>query len=312
MRADRLVAALLLMQTRGRITAAEIAEELEVSVATARRDLEALSASGIPVYPQTGRGGGWQLVGGARTDLTGLTSIEAQALFTLVGPAAALTPDAKAALRKLVRALPAPFRDDAQAAAEASTIDPARWGHTPANRPDEVRRLQRAIVGRLEATFGYAGKGARTVGPLGLVEKNDKWYLIAATEHGQRTYRVDRMTDVAVTQRSFSRPADFDLADAWASVVEAVEAGQRTTTATVVIPERLLSVLENQFGRQCVVESITDGRLRARVSAPAPVMIAQHLAGWGRALEVVESDSVRAELARIGAELVESYGHMRA
>jgi predicted DNA-binding transcriptional regulator YafY len=99
------VATLLLMQQRGRITAAELASELEVSVATARRDLEALSAAGVPVYPQAGRGGGWQLVGGARTDLTGLTEAEAQAVFLLLGPAASTVPAARAALRKLVRAL---------------------------------------------------------------------------------------------------------------------------------------------------------------------------------------------------------------
>src|SRR5262245_52285136 len=102
MRADRLVAALLLMQARGRVTAAEVAAELEVSVATARRDLEALSTAGIPVYPQPGRGGGWSLVGGARTDLSGLSSAEAQALFLLVGPAAAVAAEARAALGKLV------------------------------------------------------------------------------------------------------------------------------------------------------------------------------------------------------------------
>lgn len=110
MRADRLVAVLLLMQSRGRVTAGLLAAELEVSTATARRDLEALSATGVPVYPQPGRGGGWSLVGGARTDLTGLTASEARALFLLVGPAAALSPQAKAALSKLVRALPDTFR----------------------------------------------------------------------------------------------------------------------------------------------------------------------------------------------------------
>src|SRR5688572_33265238 len=109
MRADRLVATLLTLQARGRVTAAQLAEELETSVATARRDLEALSAAGIPVYPQAGRGGGWQLVGGARTDLSGLTSSEARALFLLVGPAAAVAPEAKSALRKLVSALPSTF-----------------------------------------------------------------------------------------------------------------------------------------------------------------------------------------------------------
>src|SRR6476619_8462251 len=103
MRADRLVAALLHLQARGRVTAAELAGELEVSVATARRDLEALSAAGIPVYPQAGRGGGWSLLGGARTDLSGLTATEAQALFLLAGPAASSAPEVRSALRKLVR-----------------------------------------------------------------------------------------------------------------------------------------------------------------------------------------------------------------
>ena len=86
MRADRLISALLVLQSKGRVTAAELADELEISIATARRDLEALSSAGIPVYPQSGRGGGWQLVGGARTDWSGFSASEAQALFLLVGP----------------------------------------------------------------------------------------------------------------------------------------------------------------------------------------------------------------------------------
>ena len=118
MRADRLVATLLLMQARGRVTAAEVADELEVSVATARRDLEALSTAGIPVYPQPGRGGGWSLVGGARTDLTGLTASEAHALFLLLGSSSDRSAEATSALRKLVRALPATFRAEAEAAGE--------------------------------------------------------------------------------------------------------------------------------------------------------------------------------------------------
>jgi predicted DNA-binding transcriptional regulator YafY len=128
MRADRLVATLLLMQTRGRVTAAELAAELEISVATARRDLEALSTAGVPVYPQPGRGGGWRLVGGARTDLSGLSSREAQALFLLAGPAAAAAPEVKSALRKLMGALPGTFRADASAAADAVLVDQTGWG----------------------------------------------------------------------------------------------------------------------------------------------------------------------------------------
>src|SRR6188508_656642 len=103
MRADRLVAALLILQARGRVSAGELARELEVSVKTARRDLEALAMAGVPVYAQPGRNGGWSLLGEARTDLTGLTADEARALFLVAGPSARVAPEAKTALRKLVR-----------------------------------------------------------------------------------------------------------------------------------------------------------------------------------------------------------------
>src|ERR1700747_189901 len=155
MRADRLIATLLLMQSRGRVTAGELATELEVSVATARRDLEALSAAGIPVYPQPGRGGGWSLVGGARTDLSGLSATEAQALFLLVGPAAAVSDEAKAALRKLLRALPPAFRADAEAAASAPMIDPARWGERGRSRPEVLDQLQAAVIRQRKVRLTY-------------------------------------------------------------------------------------------------------------------------------------------------------------
>src|SRR5689334_14042754 len=155
MRADRLVAALLLMQARGRVTAAGLAAELEVSVATARRDLEALSAAGIPVYPQPGRGGGWSLIGGARTDLSGLSATEAQALFLLAGPAAASSDAARAALRKLVRALPRTFRADAEAAASATMIDPTGWGERDRHRPELAGVLQAAVIRRRKVRLTY-------------------------------------------------------------------------------------------------------------------------------------------------------------
>ncbi len=127
MRADRIVALLLLLQRRGRVTAAEVAEELEVSERTARRDLDALAMAGVPVYSRQGRNGGWELLGGARTDLSGLTADEARALFLVAGPSSA-TPEVRAALRKLVQALPETFRDEAEAASAAVIVDNGRWG----------------------------------------------------------------------------------------------------------------------------------------------------------------------------------------
>lgn len=311
MRADRLVAVLLVMQSRGRVTAGQLAAELEVSTATARRDLEALSAAGVPVYPQPGRGGGWSLVGGARTDLTGLTAPEARALFLLVGPAAALTPQAKAALRKLVRALPETFRADAEAASEAVVIDPAGWGARDRPRTGLVDALQDGVVRRRKLRLTYVNRAGdrseRTVDPLGLVDKDEIWYLLAGTDKGQRTFRVDRVVEVVLTDVPADRPADFQLSQAWDQVVDVIEQRRATVSATVLIKERLAGVLRSQFGRHCdVLGSVPDGRIRLRVAAPTPLMIAQQLAGWGGLIEVETSAPVRAELARLGAELVDS------
>ncbi|UVS77475.1 YafY family protein [Actinokineospora sp. UTMC 2448] len=306
MRADRLVAALLLMQARGRVTAAELAEELEVSVATARRDLEALSAAGVPVYPQPGRGGGWSLVGGARTDLTGLSATEAQALFLLVGPAAAVSPEAKAALRKLVRALPTPFRADAEAAATATMTDPTRWGDRPRDRPELVDLLQAAVVRRRKVRLTYVNRAreetVRLVDPWGLVDKDEVWYLIAGTPRGRRTFRLDRVVAAEPTDEPANRPADFDLTEAWDQVVGEVEDRRSRTWATLRIEARYIPILRDHFGRHCHV----DGDL-VRVGAPTPLDIARQLAGWGGLVEVVDPPSVQTELARIGGELVARY-----
>src|ERR1700704_433815 len=156
MRADRLVAVLLLLQARTQVTAAEVAAELEVSERTARRDLEALSLAGVPVYSRQGRGGGWQLVGGARADLSGPTPAEARALFLVAGTASS-TPEVKTALRKLVRALPEPFRTGAEAASNAVVVDPTAWGRTSSTRatPPHLDALQQAVVDGEQVTLGY-------------------------------------------------------------------------------------------------------------------------------------------------------------
>lgn len=307
MRADRLVAAVLLLQARGRVTAAELAEDLEISVATARRDLEALSAAGIPVYPQPGRGGGWSLVGGARTDLSGLTAAESQALFLMLGPAASGGPELSSALRKLVRALPATFRADAEAAARAVVSDPAGWGERDREPPALVQSLQQAVVQRRKVRFDYSGKD-RLVDPYGLADKDGVWYLIAGTPAGQRTFRVDRMSAATTTDLPSQRPDDFDLREQWARVVEEMEQRRSLVSATVLIDARYLSVLRSHFGRHCEVLGERDGRVHVKVAAHWVRSIAEQLAGWGDLVEVVEPDSVRAELARIGRELTARYG----
>ena len=316
MRADRLVAILLQLQARGRVTSAQVAEEQCVSLATARRDLEALSSAGIPVYAQPGRGGGWKLVGGARTDLSGLTESEVRALFLLAGTASmgvAVAPESRTALRKLLRALPATFRDGAEAAAGATLIDPSSWGEDrQIERAAIVVELQRAVIQRRKVRLHYLSasgrQSERIVEPWGLIDKDAVWYLIAGTRTGRRTFRVDRILSSEVTEEAAERPTDFALSLAWQEVVEEMEQRRSRTTATVLLEARFLPILRSHFGRHCHVVGDTDGhRVMVQVAAPTALDVARNLAGWGGSVEVTEPTAVREILARLGAELSALY-----
>lgn len=312
MRADRLVATLLLMQARGRVTAAEVAAELEVSVATSRRDFEALSTAGVPVYPQPGRGGGWSLLGGARTDLTGLTSSEVKALFLLTGSATSPDSATRSALRKLVQALPETFRAQAQAAATALIVDSTPWGETDLSRPERVDQLQAAVIARRKVSLEYENRAhertRRLVDPWGVVHKDSLWYLVAGTEAGQRTFRIDRIMGATVTEITAERHADFELPREWGSIVEEVERHGSFVSATALVDVRSLPAFREYFGRHCEELGTEDGgRVRMRVSAQMACSIAEQLAGWGSAVEVLEPQDVKAHLARLGAELVQLY-----
>jgi predicted DNA-binding transcriptional regulator YafY len=225
--------------------------------------------------------------------------------------ARARTPDLRSALRKLVRALPQTFRADAEAAAGAVTVDAARWGENEPPRDDLVETLQTAVVRRRKISLTYGGRGGptqRLVDPWGLVAKAGVWYLIAGTDKGQRTFRVDRIVAAVVTDLVAERPADFVLSQAWQRVVDEVEAKRSLVETTVLIDTRYLHALRSQFGRHCHVEwTGDDGCVRVRLAAPTPLMIAQWLAGWGALVEDVDSGPVRAELARLAAELTALY-----
>lgn len=308
-----MIATLLLLQARGRVTAAELARELEISVATARRDLEALSVAGVPVYPQPGRGGGWSLVGGARTDLSGLNAGESRALFSLLGPAAS-APETASAVRKLLRALPGPFRADAEAAAAAVRLDEVGWGELGTERPASVGVVQQAVIDRVRIRLGYTNRSGATsttvLSPLGLVAKDGVWYLLATRdgEEDTRTYRLDRVASVEVTDEPAERPARFDLAREWQRVVEYVEGRRSLVRATVVVAARHLWVLQDHFGTYLEVLGEDEDRVTVGVAAHTARSIAEQLAGWGALVEVTGPDAVRTELARIGRELVEAYG----
>lgn len=295
------------------MTAAELARELEVSERTARRDLEALALAGVPVYAQPGRGGGWSLLGGARTDLSGLTAAEVRTLFLVAGPSAA-TPQVKVALRKLVRALPETFRAKAEAAAAAIVVDPTDWDRARVPPPTHLDALRDAVVDGVQIRLGYAGRdGAqteRTVHPLGLVVKGRVWYLIGNTDAGLRTFRVSRVRSVDITDEMAERPPDFDLEATWRSILTTLDERRMPFSATVRADADFLPVLRTILGTR-LVEAPGDGsghdRVDVIVRGPSAEVVAEDLAGFGRHVEVVEPAEVRDHLARIGAELIQSY-----
>ncbi|MFB8187844.1 helix-turn-helix transcriptional regulator [Microbacterium sp. NPDC055988] len=322
-RADRLIQALLLLQGRAQITAAQLAAELEVSVPTARRDLEALAMSGVPIYPSRGRGGGWRLIGGARTDLTGLTQGEVTSLLVALTQSGAATPERIAATRKLVRALPEPFREGAQRVA-ATTVRDAPWGVTETDAvPPSVAELQRAIAGgfRVELRYeGASGSSSFEVVPLMVGSRGPRWYVLAAPatagtdtadEEALRTYRADRIVEVRVLSSRGSAPAGFDHSQAWSEMVERVEEMRGAARAVVGVEPWAVKALHDRFGVQARIlpdAPDADGRVRMEVSAHRVDALAEQLAGWTGAVEVIEPAAVRAALLALGVRIVSQYG----
>lgn len=313
MRADRLVAILLLLQARGQVTAAEVAAELEISERTARRDLDALGVAGLPIYSQQGRNGGWRLAGGGRTDLSGLTAAEARALFLVAGPSSA-TPEVRAALRKLVRALPEPFRDAAEVASTAVVVDPTGWDRQPRTRPAPpfLDAVQRAVVEGEQIQLGYVARDrtatSRVVHPLGLATKGEVWYLVASTDAGLRTFRVDRMTSVEPLGEPVIKPEGFDLATAWRLITDEVDQRRTPQRARALVDPAVMWVLRNMLGtRVRIGPGQPDGRVEVEMRGHSVEALAGEIAGLGAGVEVVDPPEVRARLAAIGRELMTAY-----
>ena len=316
-RADRLVAILLMLQSRGQVTAAEVAAELEVSERTARRDLDALGIAGLPIYSRQGRNGGWQLLGGGRTDLSGLTAPEARALFMVAGPSSSATPEVRAALRKLVRALPESFRSAAEVASTAVVVDSADWDHPmavePRRSPPHLDAVQRAVVEGEQLTIGYVARdraaSRRDVHPLGLAAKGWAWYLLADTEAGLRTFRVDRLTSVEPTGRPVVRPPGFDLAEAWRRITREVDERRAPVRAHARARPEMVGLCRRIFGtRVRIGPPAPDGRVEVELRGHNVRSLAGEIAGLGAAVEVLDPPEVRQQLADLAAELAATYG----
>jgi predicted DNA-binding transcriptional regulator YafY len=223
MRADRLLSALLLLQAHGRLTGRELAKRLEVSERTMHRDMEALSASGVPVFAMRGSRGGWQLDEGWRTQVPGFDEAELRA-FLMAQPQIVgddrLVHAADRALTKVMSTLPAPLREKAASIRQRLHVDTTRWYGTIENLA-MLPVVQEAVSRDRKLKFCYRkdvrNVEERTVDPLGLVAKGSVWYLVANTPRGLRTYRVSRMENAQLLDQPSERPRDFDLAAYWKS-----------------------------------------------------------------------------------------------
>ena len=302
-----------MLQQRGKVTAIEVAEELEISERTARRDLDALGMAGLPVYSTQGRGGGWRLAGGGRTDLSGLNAAEARALFLVAGPHPDATPEVKAALRKLIRALPEPLRDRAEAAAASTVVDPTAWGRGERRSPPPLlAAVQSAVIDAVQLRLDYVDRAGnvttRTVHPLGVAAKGASWYLVAGTDAGRRTFRIDRIRDAVPTGDPADRPADFDLAATWADVVSSIDAHRAPVVASARATPDILKPLRYVLGTRITIgAALDDGRIEVAIRGHHADVLAAEIAGFGSRLEVLDPIEVRDELARIGQQLVAAY-----
>jgi predicted DNA-binding transcriptional regulator YafY len=237
MRASRLLSILILLQLRARLTAEALADEFEISVRTIYRDIDALSAAGVPVYGDRGPGGGFALLDGYKTKLTGLDAAEAEAMLMIgmPGQAAALGLGAAAgrARGKLLAALTPEGSAVADRIAGRFHLDPADW-YRVAEPVTWLPSIARAVIDQQRLAMRYEswkGTREREVDPMGLVQKGAGWYLVGRVEHDYRTYRVGGISELVIKAERFERPADFDLAQHWAAGLMRFEQGLRPETA---------------------------------------------------------------------------------
>ncbi len=249
MRADRLLQLLLMLQTYERATAGQLANRLGVSTRTVQRDLETLSLAGVPIYPNRGHGGGWSLLPGYRTSLTGMTPAEASTVF--IGSTAHVLADlgfdlaGNRAQSKLMAALPAQVRHDADYARQRVFVDHPAWRAENVETPAWLDICRQAVWEQHQINIRYAGReGTTLLDPLGLVAKGRAWYLVARRNDGEmRSYRISRINDVEVTDQEFDRPRDFDLQAYWTEATRRFRANLPSYIVTLDLKNALVERL---------------------------------------------------------------------
>ncbi|MEV7966807.1 YafY family protein [Sphaerisporangium sp. NPDC088356] len=320
MRASRLISLVLLLQSRDTMTAAELARELEVSERTVSRDVLALSAAGVPVYADRGRRGGYRLVGGYRTRLTGLSRAEAEALFLsgLAGPMRdmGLAEAVSSARLKVLAALPPGLRDASARAGQRFHLDTPGW-FADAGPPPLLADLARAVWQDrvVELRYRRGREVTRTVRPYGLVLKNGVWYLVGQVGEDYRTYRVDRVVSVTVPGEGFVRDEGFDLLAFWTAGVAEFLASLLVEQVTLRVSPDGLRVLratvEPPASRQALAaagEPDERGWVVTRLPVESLEVAYGVLLRLGPEAEVLDPPSLRARLEDAARRLTALYG----
>lgn len=318
MRADRLLSIMLLLQVYQRLTAAELARRLEVSERTIHRDMEALSTAGVPVTALRGTGGGWALVDGYRTNLTGLNAAEVQTLFSGLPPRLLadlkLDRDSDAAHVKLLAALPPSSRADAEYARRRVHVDVAGWGGADEQVP-HLHTVQEAVWRGRKLLFAYGSdcddEAERAADPLGLVAKGGVWYLVARAPDGEvRSYRVSRIVRARVSEELCERPEGFDLAAFWAGSVARFKSHAPSYRATLRAHKSVLHLLP-YAGRFSRVESLGEPEADGWATVSMRFQFEEDAAGlalgFGTKVEVVEPEELRGKILKMAEEVVRFY-----
>jgi predicted DNA-binding transcriptional regulator YafY len=315
MKADRLLSVLLLLQAHGKLSARQLADRLEVSLRTVHRDMEALSAAGVPVFAARGAHGGWQVDEDWRTRVPGLDETELRALL-MAQPRALghprLAAIAERALTKLLAAMPPLLRERAAVIQQRLHVDVTGWRGTVEDI-STLPQVQDAVWGEHKLRIRYRGRDHhstdRTIEPLGLVAKGTIWYLVANSPDGLRTYRVSRIEEVTMLDTRFERPRNFDLADFWRSSTEELRHKRQYLTTLRVDPvtaegmKMWWRVLPLDDGAQ------TDqrGRITLRVQFEDESAACYAILSFGSRVEVDEPASLRARIAAEISAMSERY-----
>jgi predicted DNA-binding transcriptional regulator YafY len=315
MRASRLLSIQMLLETRGRMSARSLAAALEVSVRTLYRDVDQLAAAGVPIYAERGRSGGFSLLEGWKTTLTGLTSSEAQAVFLsgLAGPAAqlGLGTQVETAKLKLLAALPAAWRHDAQRVSSRFHLDPVEW-YREAEPTPHLTAVAAAVWNERQLAIRYESWKSttrRVISPLGLVLKAGAWYLVGLVDDAARTYRISNVLEVQALDARARRPRNFDLARYWAESIRRFERELYKGNAVVLATPaglkslRMLSSAVARAVADAPAPLRKDGRARVRIPIESIEHAAQHLLRVSPDVEVIEPLALRqallAQLRRI-------------